>query len=63
MKLNVPKCKNAQPKEKRYKLFDGMGLYLEVYPTGRKYWRMTGIAMKCWEIYTNPEKYVNLIES
>jgi len=32
--------KNARPKDKRYKLADGDGLYLEVLPMGGKFWRM-----------------------
>jgi integrase len=32
--------RNALPREKRYKLFDGGGLYLEVYPAGGRYWRL-----------------------
>jgi integrase len=40
MKLNDQKCKNAKPKDKSYKLFDGGGLYLEVKPTGGKQWRL-----------------------
>ncbi|PIR39545.1 MAG: recombinase [Alphaproteobacteria bacterium CG11_big_fil_rev_8_21_14_0_20_39_49] len=40
MKLNDRKCKNAKPKEKSYKLFDGGGLYLEVMPAGGKLWRL-----------------------
>src|SRR5690348_5682757 len=31
---------NAQPREKTYKLFDGHGLYLQVAPTGGKWWRI-----------------------
>src|SRR2546423_359916 len=31
--------KTAKPKGKRYKLFDGGGLYLLVSPTGAKLWR------------------------
>src|SRR5258708_15045357 len=30
----------AQPREKAYKLFDGLGLYLEVAPTGSRLWRL-----------------------
>jgi integrase len=30
---------NAKPKDKKYKLAAGGGLYLEVMPTGAKYWR------------------------
>ena len=38
--LTDPKCKNAKPKDKSYKLTDEKGLYLEVMPNGVKYWRM-----------------------
>ena len=31
--------RNAQPKEKMYTLKDGGSLFLEVFPTGGKYWR------------------------
>jgi len=40
MKLNDQKCKNAKPKDKSYKLFDGGGLYLEIMPSGGKLWRL-----------------------
>lgn len=40
MKLSDKACKNAKPKEKSYKLFDGGGLFLEVTPTGSKLWRL-----------------------
>lgn len=40
MKLNETICKNAKPASKPKKLADGFGLYLEVTPTGGKYWRM-----------------------
>lgn len=38
--LTDPKCKNAKPKDKAYKLADEKSLYLEVMPNGAKYWRM-----------------------
>ncbi len=38
--LTDPKCKNAKPKDKAYKLTDEKSLYLEVMPNGAKYWRM-----------------------
>lgn len=38
-KLTDPAVKQAKSKEKPYKLGDGGGLYLEVMPTGAKYWR------------------------
>jgi integrase len=31
---------NAQPREKTYELFDGHGLYLQVAPSGGKWWRV-----------------------
>ncbi|CAD5830194.1 TPA: tyrosine-type recombinase/integrase [Escherichia coli] len=39
-KLTDRQCKAAKPRDKTYKLSDGGGLYLEVSPTGSKYWRM-----------------------
>ena len=39
MKLTNTQVKNAKGKEKRYRLFDGGGLYLEVSPSGGKWWR------------------------
>ena len=38
--LTDPKCKNAKPKDKTYKLADEKSLYLEVMPNGAKYWHM-----------------------
>lgn len=32
--------RNAKPKAKPYKLFDGGGLHLEVVPAGGKWWRL-----------------------
>lgn len=32
--------RNAKPKAKPYKLFDGGGLYLEIAPAGGKWWRL-----------------------
>lgn len=39
MPLTVVACKTAPSRDKAYKLSDGHGLYLEVTPTGAKYWR------------------------
>jgi hypothetical protein len=33
-------CKNAKPRDKAYKLSDEKGLYLEIMPTGSKYFRL-----------------------
>lgn len=40
MPLTDAKCKNAPPDAKPRKLADGCGLYLEVSPSGSKYWRL-----------------------
>lgn len=38
--LTIKEIQAAQPKEKPYKLSDGEGVYIEVMPTGSKYWRL-----------------------
>lgn len=38
MPLTVAAIRNAKPREKAYKLFDGRGMYLEVSPRGGKWW-------------------------
>lgn len=40
MKLTNVAAKGAKPKEKAYKLADGGGLYLEIFPNGSKLWRL-----------------------
>ena len=40
MTLKDIAVRNAQPREKMYRLFDADGLYLEILPSGGKYWRM-----------------------
>ena len=37
--LSNVQCRSAKPREKVYKLSDSHGLYLEVRPTGGKFWR------------------------
>lgn len=37
--LSIVKCRGAKAKARPYKLTDSNGLYLEVRPSGRKYWR------------------------
>jgi integrase len=39
-KLTHTEIKKAGSREKTYRLFDGGGLYLEINPHGRKYWRL-----------------------
>ncbi|OTA18168.1 integrase [Xenorhabdus beddingii] len=40
MKLNARQVETAKPKDKKYRLADGGGLYLEITPSGGKYWRL-----------------------
>jgi len=40
MRLTDATARNAQAREKTYRLTDGRGVYLEVSPAGGKYWRM-----------------------
>jgi integrase len=40
MPLTDTAIRNAKPSEKAVRLFDGGGLYLEVSPTGGKWWRL-----------------------
>jgi len=40
MTLTAIAARNAKPREKPYKLAAGSGIYLEVMPTGARYWRM-----------------------
>jgi len=39
MSLTIFQIDNAKPQAKPYKLFDGKGLYIEVAPTGARWWR------------------------
>jgi len=39
-KLTELTVKKANPREKQYKLVDGEGMYLRVYPNGSKYWQL-----------------------
>ena len=39
-KLTELAIKRAKPKEKQYKLTDGDGMYLRIYPDGKKYWQL-----------------------
>src|ERR1700691_1554260 len=38
--LTVAPIRSAKPGEKAYKMFDGLGLYLEIAATGSKLWRL-----------------------
>ena len=39
MPLTDTKARNAKPKDKPYRVADSGGMYLEITPTGAKYWR------------------------
>ena len=40
MTLTKTLCQRLEPREKPYKKFDGGGLYLEIMPSGKKFWRL-----------------------
>ncbi len=40
MPLTNLQAKNAEPKDKTYRLYDSAGMYLEITPRGGKYWRL-----------------------
>ena len=40
MPLTNTAIQNAKPRAKRYRLFDSQGLYIEVAPSGGKWWRL-----------------------
>jgi integrase len=40
MSLNDLACRHAKPQAKAYRLYDSGGLYLDVMPTGNRYWRL-----------------------
>ena len=39
MRLSTAKIQSTQPQKKTVRLFDGRGLYLEIAPTGSRWWR------------------------
>ena len=39
MALSVTAIKNAKPTDKAFKLYDEAGLFLQVTPSGGKWWR------------------------
>jgi len=40
MPLTDTKIRNATPRDKAYKLYDGSGLYVLVHANGSRYWRL-----------------------
>lgn len=40
MPLTDTECRKAEPRDKPYRLADAGGMYLEIMPTGAKYWRL-----------------------
>ena len=38
-KLSDSQIRNVRPREKVFRIQDGLGLYLEVTPTGNRWWR------------------------
>ena len=56
MKLNDIQLRNLHPKKKAYKVFDGQGLYIEVSPTGAKYWRLGQMPNKQVVLYNKTKE-------
>ncbi len=64
MKLTDLDCKHAPIKEKKYKLFDGNGLFLEVRPAGGKYFRWRYVyAGKSKDLTIGPYPKVSLAKA
>ena len=40
-KLTDSQIRNVRPREKTFRIHDGLGLYLEVTPTGNRWWRVS----------------------
>ncbi|MDR3560907.1 MAG: integrase arm-type DNA-binding domain-containing protein [Negativicutes bacterium] len=38
--LTTKEIDHAKPQEKLYRIFDALGLYVEIHPSGHKYWRL-----------------------
>ncbi|MFY9288701.1 MAG: integrase arm-type DNA-binding domain-containing protein [Alphaproteobacteria bacterium] len=38
--LTTKQIDNAKPSKKLYRIFDALGLYVEIHPNGSKYWRL-----------------------
>ena len=38
--LTTKEINHAKPQAKLFRLFDGLGLYIEIDPNGSKYWRL-----------------------
>lgn len=64
MKLSDLKCRKAKAEEKLIKLSDGDGLFLHVYPNGKKLWRMSyRYAGKQRDMPFGPYPLVSLLEA
>ncbi|GIK48489.1 MAG: hypothetical protein BroJett013_11860 [Alphaproteobacteria bacterium] len=64
MKLSDLKCRKAKAEEKLIKLADGEGLFLHVYPNGKKLWRMSyRHAGKQRDMAFGPYPEVSLLEA
>ena len=61
--LNALKIKNAAPKDKPYKLFDGGGLFLLISPKGSKLWRLILTGVRDGAAVSLKLKHIDLIES
>ena len=64
MPLSELSLKNLKPKEKRYLVRDDQGLYIEVNPTGRKFWKVRYmVAGQAKKVSLGEYPYVGLREA
>lgn len=64
--LSISEIKNAKPKDKLYKMYDGLGMYLAVSPTGKKVWRFDYVENETGKRKTHtigPLEFVGLSEA
>ena len=63
--LTAKQVKEAKPKDRQYLLFDGNGLQLCIYPTGRKVWRFDyhDINKKRKTYTIGDAQYISLIDA
>lgn len=52
MSLSELTCRHAKPQNKPYKLADSEGMYLDVRPTGKKFWRLRYYYLGKEKVYT-----------
>ena len=44
-RLTELSIKQSKPKDKQYKITDGEGMFLRIYPNGSKYWQLQYLSL------------------